>query len=81
MTARPIPVKSITVPAARRKVLHPETVRALAGDILKQGLKEPITVRAKGRHFQLVDGLHRLEAVKWLDGETIDAVVLAPEER
>lgn len=80
MTAQPIRVKSITVPAARRKVLHPETVRALAGDILQQGLKEPITVRPKGRRFQLVDGLHRLEAVRWLDGETIDALVLPPEE-
>lgn len=80
MTARPIPVKNITVPAARRRVLHPETVRALAKDILAHGLKEPVAVRAKGRRFQLVEGLHRLEAVKWLEGETIDAVVLAPEE-
>ena len=64
------------MPAARRRVLHPETVRTLAAAILRDGLKEPITVREKGKRFQLVEGLHRLEAVKWLDGETIDAVVL-----
>jgi sulfiredoxin len=80
VTARPLKVGSIAVPAGRRRVLHPETVRALAGDILRNGLKEPIIVRAKGRRFQLVEGLHRLEAMKWLERETVDAVILPPAE-
>ncbi len=73
---RTIPIKAVAVPAARRKVLHPDTVRALAADILRNGLRVPITVREDGGRFRLVDGLHRLEAMKWLEHEAIEATVL-----
>jgi ParB-like chromosome segregation protein Spo0J len=65
-----IPVDGIYVPAARRKTLHPETVRLLADDILENGMKMPIQVRHDGKRHVLVEGLHRLEAAKWL-GETV----------
>ena len=68
-----IPVDEIYVPAARRKTLHPETVRHLAEDILENGMKMPIQVRVDGKRYVLIEGLHRLEAVKWL-GEA--AIVL-----
>jgi hypothetical protein len=38
-------IADIYVPTARRKLLHPETVRALAEDIVENGLKMPIQVR------------------------------------
>ena len=71
-----IPVEGIYVPAARRKTLHPETVRALAEDIVDNGLKTPIQVRHDGKRHILVEGLHRLEAMKWLGETQIDAYLV-----
>lgn len=71
-----IKVDDIYVPAARRKTLHPETVRVLAEDILENGLKTPIQVRADDKRYVLVEGLHRLEAAKWLGETTIDAYLV-----
>ncbi len=71
-----IPVDEIYVPAARKKTLHPETVRHLAEDILENGMKMPIQVRADGKRYVLVEGLHRLEAAKWLGEAAIDAYLV-----
>lgn len=69
-------IADIYVPAARRKTLHPETVRLLAEDILENGMKTPIQVRADEKRYVLVEGLHRLEAAKWLGEEMIDAYLV-----
>lgn len=71
-----IAIDSIYVPTARRKTLHPETVRLLAEDILENGLKTPIQVRVDGQRHVLVEGLHRLEAAKWLGELQIDAYLV-----
>lgn len=71
-----IAIDKIYVPTARRKTLHPETVRLLAEDILENGQKSPIQVRLDGERYVLVEGLHRLEAAKWLGEETIDAYLV-----
>lgn len=69
-------VEDIYVPAARRKTLHPETVRLLAEDILENGQKTPIQVRFDGKRHILVEGLHRLEAAKWLGESLIDGYLV-----
>ncbi len=71
-----IPVEGIYVPTARRKTLHPETVRVLAEDILENGMKTPIQLRHDGKRYVLVEGLHRLEAMKWLGETEIDAYLV-----
>jgi ParB-like chromosome segregation protein Spo0J len=71
-----VKVDNVYVPTARRKTLHPETVRALAEDIVENGLKMPIQVRVDGERYVLVEGLHRLEAFKWLGEATIDAYLV-----
>lgn len=71
-----ISVEQVYVPAARRKTLHPETVRLLAEDILENGLKSPIQVRQDDKRYVLVEGLHRLEAAKWLGETEIDAYLV-----
>lgn len=71
-----VPLEGIYVPTERRKTLHPETVRVLAEDILENGLKTPIQVRHDGKRHILVEGLHRLEAAKWLGEKTIDAYLV-----
>ena len=68
-----VPIEGIYVPTARRKTLHPETVRILAEDILENGMKVPIQVRLDGKRHVLIEGLHRLEAAKWLGETHIDA--------
>lgn len=71
-----VPITSIYVPTARRKTLHPETVRLLAEDILANGMKTPIQVRFDGKRHVLIEGLHRLEAAKWLGDTVIDAYLV-----
>lgn len=62
-------IADIYVPTARRKTLNPETVATLAQSILAEGQKVPILIRPDGNRYVLVEGLHRLEALKAL-GET-----------
>jgi ParB-like chromosome segregation protein Spo0J len=71
-----VPIETIYVPTARRKTLHPETVRLLAEDILENGMKVPIQVRHDGKRHVLIEGLHRLEAAKWLGETEIDAYLV-----
>ena len=68
-----VAISDIYVPTARRKTLHPDTVRSLAEDILENGMKTPIQVRKDTNRYVLVEGLHRLEAAKWLGESTIDS--------
>jgi ParB-like chromosome segregation protein Spo0J len=71
-----IRVDSIYVPTERRKTLHPETARILAEDILENGMKMPIQVRFDGKRHVLIEGLHRLEASKFLGETEIDAYIV-----
>ena len=71
-----IPLGQIYVPTARKKTLHPETVRLLAEDILENGMKTPIQVRKDDKRYVLVEGLHRLEAARWLGEAEIDAYLV-----
>ncbi|MCO5164508.1 MAG: ParB N-terminal domain-containing protein [Mesorhizobium sp.] len=71
-----VKVDSIYVPTERRKTLHPETARVLAEDILENGMKVPIQVRFDGKRHVLIEGLHRLEAAKFLGETEIDAYLV-----
>lgn len=71
-----IKLDSIYVPTERRKTLHPETARILAEDILQNGMKMPIQVRFDGKRHVLIEGLHRLEAAKFLGETEIDAYIV-----
>jgi sulfiredoxin len=46
-------------------------VDEIAASMLDNGQQTPILVRADGARFVLVEGLHRLEAVKGLGEKTI----------
>ena len=66
-------IARIYVPVKRAKTLDPAKVDALAEDMLERGQTTPISVRADRKdgadRYVLVEGLHRLEALKAL-GET-----------
>ena len=76
LRSKPVPIDAVYVPTARKKTLHPETARLLAEDILENGLKTPIQVREDGARYVLVEGLHRLEAMKFLGETTIEAYLV-----
>jgi hypothetical protein len=76
LIAKKVVIGDIYIPVARRNTLHPETVRLLAEDILENGLKAPIRVRHDGKRYILVEGLHRMEAMKWLGDVEIDAYLV-----
>ena len=65
------PIAEIRVPVKRRKTLEPARVTELAEAILEAGQETPIRVRADRQGYVLIEGLHRLEAMKALGEETI----------
>jgi ParB-like chromosome segregation protein Spo0J len=68
-----VPVKDIYVPSAKKKTLEEDKILPLAEDILENGLQKPIYVRQGKGRWVLQEGLHRLEAIKLLGGETIES--------
>jgi ParB-like chromosome segregation protein Spo0J len=69
-------ISAIRVPVKRAKTLDPNKVRRLAESILEDGQTTPVQVRADGAHFVLIEGLHRLEAMKALGETTIDGYLV-----
>jgi len=74
-------IDEIYVPAKRRKELEPAKVEALAEAIIEEGLKTPIMVRADASRWVLVEGLHRLEALRELGEAEIEAFHVQPRKR
>ena len=62
-------IDDIQIPGKRKKTLDPAKVAALAEDILENGQTTPISVRSNGTGYVLIEGYHRLEALRAL-GET-----------
>ena len=52
------------------------TARLLAEDILEHGMKTPIQVRKDDDRYVLVEGLHRLEAARFLGETAIEAYLV-----
>lgn len=75
---KPVAVRlaEIYVPQKFRATLDPRKVEAIAENIIENGLQTPIQVRRDKDRYVLVTGLHRLEAVRALGEETIQALVV-----
>lgn len=71
-----IPVEKVYVPASKAKTLDMEKVEPLAEDILENGLQNPIYVREGKDRYVLQEGLHRLEAVKLMGEDSIEAKII-----
>ena len=69
-------IEDIYVPAKRRRTIDPETVNAIAENMLEKGQKTPILVRNDGDRLVLVEGLQRLEACRSLGEETILGMIV-----
>ena len=68
---RRFPIAMVYVPTKRVKTLDSDKVLELAEDILENGQKTPIRLRPDGQRFVLIEGLHRLEALRALGEETV----------
>lgn len=76
-TTQNLILASIAVPARIRK--DAGGIEGLAADIREHGLINPITVMGCGDgRYQLIAGLRRLNAVKYLGGQEIRATILSP---
>jgi ParB-like chromosome segregation protein Spo0J len=64
------------VPVKRVKTLEAAKVEALANDILENGQTTPIRVRQGKGRYVLIEGYHRLEALRALGEENIDGYVV-----
>jgi ParB-like chromosome segregation protein Spo0J len=70
-------LSDLYIPVKRRNALEADRIDALAEEILEDGQKVPIQVRRdKKREFVVVNGAHRIEAVKLLGEDTIDAFIV-----
>jgi ParB-like chromosome segregation protein Spo0J len=70
------PIATIYVPSRRAKTLDAEKVGQIAESILAEGQNNPILVRADGDRFVLIEGLHRLEALRALGEDTVEAYIV-----
>jgi ParB-like chromosome segregation protein Spo0J len=75
-----IEIARVYVPVKRAKTLDPDKVDTLAENMLEHGQTTPISVRADKKNgadrFVLVEGLHRLEALKALGETTVTAYLV-----
>jgi ParB-like chromosome segregation protein Spo0J len=70
------PIARIRVPVKRSKTLDEAKVAALAENMLENGQTTPISVRADGEDFVLIEGLHRLEAMRALGEDEIEGYLV-----
>jgi ParB-like chromosome segregation protein Spo0J len=71
-----LPIDRIRIPVKRAKTLDEAKVQALAEDMMEHGQTVPIRVRADGDGYVLMEGLHRLEAMRALGEATITGFVV-----
>ncbi|OAN70776.1 chromosome partitioning protein ParB [Jannaschia sp. EhC01] len=67
----PLRIADIYVPGPRKKTLEADKVEALANDIIENGQTTPIRVREGKGRYVLLEGLHRLEALRALGEEKV----------
>lgn len=83
MRTHRVGLADIYVPTKLAKTLDTAKAEALAEDILENGLKVPVQLRRddERNRYVLVAGLHRLEAVRALGEEAIDALIVQAPKR
>jgi len=75
-----IPVNKIKANRFGLREINEDMVREVSNSVRSQGLLQPIMVRRLNGEFEVVFGLHRLEACKRLGWEKIPAIVVEISE-
>ena len=81
MQSHTVRVADVYVPAARRKTLATAKAEEIAESMIAEGQLTPIQVRVDGERYVLVEGLHRLEACKLLEEESLLALFVQAKRR
>jgi ParB-like chromosome segregation protein Spo0J len=64
-------IAEVYIPVKRMKTLNPTKVEQIAESIIEIGQTTPIRLRAGKGRFVLLEGLHRLEALRALGEESV----------
>lgn len=71
-----LPLDDIYVPARFRDALDEAKVEEIATSLMETGQQVPIQVRQGKGRYVLVSGLERLEAVRALGENTVEALIV-----
>jgi ParB-like chromosome segregation protein Spo0J len=71
-----VAIKDVRVPLKRKKTLDEGKVQMIAESIIENGQTTPIQVRADKGGYVLVEGLHRLEALRLLGETSVEAYLV-----
>jgi len=66
----------VRIPAKRKKTLDPMKVQEIAEDILENGQTTPIKLRSGKAGFVLIEGYHRLEALRALGEDRVEGFLV-----
>ena len=69
-------IDDVRVPVKRQKTLDPAKVEEIAKDMLEHGQTPPIRVRSAEVGYVLVEGLHRLEALRALGEDRVEGYLV-----
>ncbi|MFK7876588.1 MAG: ParB N-terminal domain-containing protein [Paracoccaceae bacterium] len=70
-------ISDVRVPVKRRKTLDSDKVDVIAYDMLENGQTTPIRVRAdKAGGYILVEGYHRLEALRAIGEDEVEGYLV-----
>lgn len=69
-------VDDVRVPVERQKTLDLAKVEEIAKDMLENGQTTPIRVRKADVGYVLIEGYHRLEALRALGESTVEGYVV-----
>lgn len=72
----PFLIAKVRVPVKRMKTLDAAKVQQIAESMLEEGQTTPIRVRTSKDGYVLIEGLHRLEALKALGEETVEGYLV-----
>lgn len=72
------PIADVRIPVKRKKTLDLEKVNDIAEDMLENGQTTPIYLRAgkAGGGYVLVEGYHRLEALRALGEDKVEGYLV-----
>lgn len=74
------PIALVRVPAKRKRTLEASKVEEIANDMLENGQKTPIRVRSDGDGYVLVEGFHRLEALRALGEDKVTGYLVQAQK-
>jgi ParB-like chromosome segregation protein Spo0J len=71
-----VSIAKIRVPSKRAKTLDEKKLALIAEDMIEKGQITPIQVRIDGDGYILIEGLHRLEALRALGETSVEAYIV-----